>query len=272
MVVSGRCVIAPKLWRNVSIVEDIRRLEEDFMRAVAERDLATLERLVGPEFTLTTGRPGSAVRGRDEWMRITATRYVIEDFGFDEMDVVDLGSAAVVRCRYHQRARMDDHDRTQPFLMTDVWSHRSSGWQLVSRHITPLSGGESPMRVPAQFDHAVIAVSDWERSNAFYRDVIGAELVERGPGFAYRLPNGQLDVHGPGAEAAPLAQRPVAPGGSDLCFEWRGLIGEAVEHLEHHGVDVEDGPVGRSGLKGAGSSVSFRDPDGSLLEFISYSD
>ena len=79
----------------MSVVEDIRQLEQEFMQAVADRDLATLERLVGPEFTLTTGRPGSAVRGRDEWMRISATRYVIEDFGFDEMDVVDLGSAAV---------------------------------------------------------------------------------------------------------------------------------------------------------------------------------
>lgn len=256
----------------MSVVDDIRALEQEFMEAVAGRDLATLQRLLGPEFTLTTGRPGSAVRGRDEWMHITATRYVIEDFGFDEMDVVDLGSAAVVRCRYHQRARMDEHDRTQPFLMTDVWSNRSTGWQLVSRHITPLSGGESPMRVPAQLDHAVIAVSDWERSNAFYRDVIGAEPVRRGSGHAYRLPNGQLDVHGPGVQAAPLARIPVAPGGSHLCFEWRGPIGEAVEHLERQGVEVEDGPVGRAGLKGAGSRVSFRDPDGSLLEFISYSD
>ena len=27
-------------------------------------------------------------------------------------------------------------------------------------------------------DHCVIAVSDWDRSNRFYRDVLGAELVE----------------------------------------------------------------------------------------------
>jgi catechol 2,3-dioxygenase-like lactoylglutathione lyase family enzyme len=27
-------------------------------------------------------------------------------------------------------------------------------------------------------DHLVIAVSDFERSNAFYRDVIGADVVE----------------------------------------------------------------------------------------------
>ena len=48
-------------------------------------------------------------------------------------------------------------------------------------------------------DHCVIAVSEWERSNAFYRDVIGSEVVPRGAGFAYRLGDQQLNVHGPGA-------------------------------------------------------------------------
>ena len=35
-------------------------------------------------------------------------------------------------------------------------------------------------------------------------------------------------------------------------------------------VTIELGPVGRRGAKGAGDSVYFRDPDGSLIEFISY--
>jgi catechol 2,3-dioxygenase-like lactoylglutathione lyase family enzyme len=33
-----------------------------------------------------------------------------------------------------------------------------------------------------RLDHIVIAVSDWERSNAFYHDVLGAEVVERAGG------------------------------------------------------------------------------------------
>jgi len=119
-------------------------------------------------------------------------------------------------------------------------------------------------------DHCVIAISDWERSNAFYRDVVGAELIERGPGWAYRFGAQQLNVHGPGVHAEPVARDRVRPGNSDLCFVWDGAIEAAVEHLATHGVEVELGPVERAGARGDGISVYFRDPDGTLLEFITY--
>ena len=119
-------------------------------------------------------------------------------------------------------------------------------------------------------DHCVIAISDWERSNAFYRDVVGAELIERGPGWAYRFGAQQLNVHGPGVHAEPVARDRVRPGNSDLCFVWDGAIEAAVEHLATHGVEVELGPVERAGARGDGVSVYFRDPDGTLLEFITY--
>lgn len=120
------------------------------------------------------------------------------------------------------------------------------------------------------FDHCVIAVTDWDRSNAFYRDVLGAELVPRGAGWAYRFGSAQLNVHGPGVQGDPVARDPVRPGNSDLCFTWDGPIEAAVSHLESRGVEVELGPVARDGARGGGTSVYFRDPDGSLLELISY--
>jgi catechol 2,3-dioxygenase-like lactoylglutathione lyase family enzyme len=119
-------------------------------------------------------------------------------------------------------------------------------------------------------DHAVIAVTDWARSNAFYRDVLRAEVVERGAGYAYRFGGQQLNVHGPGVKPDPVAADPVRPGNSDLCFNWHGSIEDAVEHLRSVGVPVELGPVERHGAAGDGTSVYFRDPDGSLLEFIAY--
>jgi catechol 2,3-dioxygenase-like lactoylglutathione lyase family enzyme len=126
------------------------------------------------------------------------------------------------------------------------------------------------MTLPIKLDHCVIHVSDWERSNAFYRDVMGAEVVPRGLFFAYRFGDMQLNLHGPGLAAHPVARLPVQPGNSDICFEWKGPIADAVGHLACYQVPVELGPVKRNGAKGAGTSVYFRDPDGSLLEFMSY--
>jgi catechol 2,3-dioxygenase-like lactoylglutathione lyase family enzyme len=126
------------------------------------------------------------------------------------------------------------------------------------------------MTLPIRLDHCVIHVSDWERSNAFYRDVLGAEVVQRPVSWAYRFGDTQLNLHGPGFKPAEVARLPVQPGNSDLCFEWNGPIAEAIAHLERRGVAVERGPMQRFGAKGDGTSVYFRDPDGSLLEFISY--
>ena len=116
----------------------------------------------------------------------------------------------------------------------------------------------------------MIAVSAWDRSNAFYAEVLGAEVVAHGDGYVYRFGANQLNIHGPGVDGEPNAQPPVAPGGADLCFVWDGPIAAAVAHLERVGVPIELGPVPRFGARGDGASVYFRDPDGSLLEFIAY--
>jgi catechol 2,3-dioxygenase-like lactoylglutathione lyase family enzyme len=118
----------------------------------------------------------------------------------------------------------------------------------------------------------VIAVSDWARSDAFYRDVLGAEIDRRDEWSSrYRFGDWQLNVHGPGFEGL-NAVVPVAPGNSDLCFVWPGPIEKAVAHLERHGVQIEHGPAATTATVGRGRHLYFRDPDGSLLELVSYSD
>ncbi len=121
-----------------------------------------------------------------------------------------------------------------------------------------------------RLDHSVIHVSDWARSNAFYRDVLSAEIIPRGAGFVYRIGNAQLNCHGPGLTPFPIARVPVQPGNSDLCFAWNDTVQKAIAHLEQHSVQIELGPVKRFGARGEGTSLYFRDPDGSLLEFIIY--
>ncbi len=74
----------------------------------------------------------------------------------------------------------------------------------------------------------------------------------------------------PGSTPKPVARTRITPGNSDLCFVWDGPISAAVAHLQARRVSIELGPIARTGGRGDGMSVYFRDPDGSLLELISY--
>jgi hypothetical protein len=55
-----------------------------------------------------------------------------------------------------------------------------------------------------------------------------------------------------------------------VCLVWPGTAESAVIHLATRGIEVLGEPAVRSGAHGAGVSVHCRDPDGRLVELISY--
>jgi catechol 2,3-dioxygenase-like lactoylglutathione lyase family enzyme len=58
----------------------------------------------------------------------------------------------------------------------------------------------------SRLDHVVIAVSDWDRSIRFYRNVMGAQVVDYPDGrLAFRFGHQQLNVHGPGLDVGTLS-------------------------------------------------------------------
>jgi len=120
------------------VTEDLAALSARFMEAVRDRELPFLEYHLGEEFTLTTGRATTSVRRRAEWLQVTASRYEIEEFAFDELEAFDYGSVGVVRSSYRQTGSMDDERRDTVYLMTDVWVERDDRPQLVTRHVSPL--------------------------------------------------------------------------------------------------------------------------------------
>lgn len=125
-------------------------------------------------------------------------------------------------------------------------------------------------------DHVAITVADIETTIAFYRDVLGAEVLfydlwreGKIPVVLLQLGGSRLSVHAASGPAKPHARVPT-PGSVDLCFRWDATVAEAASLLEGHGIAVEDGPVPRPAADGVvGQSVYFRDPDGNLLELLS---
>jgi len=121
-------------------IDEIADLETALIQAVQRKDIDQLERLLGEDFTLTTGRAGSEVRSREEWLRVTEREYVIEDHEFEELIVQHYGTCAVARSRYRQRGRMGQQARNTTYRMTDVWVRMTDGWKLQARHAQPVQG------------------------------------------------------------------------------------------------------------------------------------
>jgi catechol 2,3-dioxygenase-like lactoylglutathione lyase family enzyme len=129
----------------------------------------------------------------------------------------------------------------------------------------------------AGLDHVVIVVGDFETALAFYTGALGCEPLGVGEWRegrrrfpSLRAGRTMINVHQAGRPVG-LDAVNMQVGSEYLCFEWSGPIEGAVERLGAHGVAIEVGPVTRFGARGReGTSVYFRDPDGNLLELMSY--
>jgi catechol 2,3-dioxygenase-like lactoylglutathione lyase family enzyme len=121
-----------------------------------------------------------------------------------------------------------------------------------------------------RLDHLVLTVRDIERTVAFYVQVLGMSELRFDEGRrALAFGRQKINLHPANAPLTPHAAEPT-PGSADLCLITRTPLAEVLAHLERHGVNVEAGPVPRTGALGPIQSVYFRDPDGNLIEVSNY--
>lgn len=128
-----------------------------------------------------------------------------------------------------------------------------------------------------EIDHVAMPVADIERSVEFYGRVLGAKAIDlekwragKWPIVSISFGHQKFNLH-PATNDFTLKAAHPAVGGGDYCFTWSGTPESAIEHLKVHKIAIIEGPVPRIGGRGKGISVYFRDPDGNLLELISYS-
>jgi catechol 2,3-dioxygenase-like lactoylglutathione lyase family enzyme len=123
-----------------------------------------------------------------------------------------------------------------------------------------------------RLDHLVLTVNDMEATCAFYKRVLGMEVVVFGGGRkALSFGTQKINLHQKGKEYEPKALKPT-PGSGDLCFITSVPITEVIAHLNSCKVEIIEGPTRRAGAVGPIISVYFRDPDLNLVEVSSYED
>lgn len=121
-----------------------------------------------------------------------------------------------------------------------------------------------------KLDHLVLTVADMEATCEFYQEILGCEIVTFGAGRkALKFGEQKFNLHQAGKEFEPKAMSP-RPGSADLCLITDDPIEHVVAKLGVVGVEIEEGPVARTGATGNIVSVYIRDPDGNLLELSNY--
>ena len=113
-------------------------------------------------------------------------------------------------------------------------------------------------------DHLVLTVADPAATVTFY-ERLGMRRESFGEGrIALAFGRQKLNLHRASAELVPHAARPT-PGSADLCLLVEGPLEEVAQELARAGIEVELGPVPRTGARGPITSLYLRDPDGNLV-------
>lgn len=125
------------------------------------------------------------------------------------------------------------------------------------------------MRV-SRLDHFVLTVESIDATVAFYTRVLGMKAITFAAGrTALTFGISKINLHEAGKEFEPKALHPV-PGSADLCLIVEEDIGSLMSELKDAGVEIELGPVQRTGATGPIISCYLRDPDQNLIELSNY--
>ena len=125
----------------------------------------------------------------------------------------------------------------------------------------------------AGVDHVSLPMEHTEEMVRFYR-ALGFDVDEQKAVVAMRAGGQMINFHRPEIwrrDGFTLRAPKAVPPCGDLCFVWEGGADALHALLAQAGAGIEEGPIERiGGRRQTATSVYVRDPDGNLLEFLSY--
>ena len=122
-----------------------------------------------------------------------------------------------------------------------------------------------------KIDHIVITVKDINKSISFYSNILEMELKEffslsdNTTRKSLKFGNQKINLHEALNPFLPHAKHP-SPGAVDICFISTKPISEWIDRLKKNKINIEDGPVQKTGANGPILSIYIRDPDENLIE------
>ena len=138
---------------DAQFTEQLGHAEQQFCKAILNKDARTLDGLVSPNFALRVADVPQGSLPRTVWMGNTLHRITAERCGQHHVVARKLGDdLAAVSVVWSQKGTSDGGDDSGDFFLVDFWQKGSGNWQIIARYSTPL--GKFPERSGRQLPPA----------------------------------------------------------------------------------------------------------------------
>ena len=122
---------------NISIEQELRQKNEDWVRALINRDAATLNRIMAEDCVFTHPLEGD---DRAQFVSdVESGELQIEHMYRDHVDVRIYGSTAILSCRDDCKWLYGGREISGIYRTLHVYARREQGWQLVAVQSCPVT-------------------------------------------------------------------------------------------------------------------------------------
>src|SRR3954451_1530125 len=131
----------PRIVTATRLVTMFSGLEKQMLEAVQKKDKAGLQAMLTDEFTIHL--PDSDPMPADDWVQSVMNKdFTLKSFVVRQMDVADLGTAAVVSYDRIQQSASNGQNDGGEFYVVDVWKKDGDNWKVSDRYVTKV--GSTP--------------------------------------------------------------------------------------------------------------------------------
>jgi ketosteroid isomerase-like protein len=121
---------------NTPVAEQLRKIEDDWAKAMVSRNVDTIRRFEAPEYVYIT--PDGKIRDRQE--DLASLRHsAFTDVSFSDMQVRVYGDTAIVSGVGHLQGTDNGKDVSGDYRFTDVFAKQDGRWQAVHSTATKIA-------------------------------------------------------------------------------------------------------------------------------------
>ena len=116
----------------------LTQMEQDWAMAIVKKDMATLDRIVAPEWMISTPEGELQTKAQND-ADLKSGAYNCESMKVDELKVSVFGDSAVVFGLGTEKSTYKGQDSSGQYRFTDVFVKRNGVWMAVATHASKVA-------------------------------------------------------------------------------------------------------------------------------------